>query len=513
MRRPRPLVALVTAAVTACAVLASPTARAQAPALDGFDAYVAQAVRDWGVPGLAIAVVKDGEVVFAKGYGVRRLGSPEAVDDRTLFAIGSTTKAMTAAALGMLVDEGKLAWDDPVTKHLPWFVLNDPWVTRAITVRDVLTHRAGLPGTDALWYEQRGTTREIIDRLRLVPPQTSMRSHFTYQNVMYAAAGEIVAAVSGMPWRQFVTTRLFEPLGMSGTVATAATLEPQPNVAAPHATIGGVVTEIRNASVDNVAPAGAVWSNVRDMAQWLKMLLGGGTVAAGADGPTPRRLLSDAVLAELFTPQTTVGPDDFYPTARLTKPHWTTYGLGWFQADYAGEKVDFHTGSIDGMVAIAGLIRDQGLGVYVLANLDGAELRHALMYKTFDLYLRRPVRDWSTELRVLYQGLAKEADARQKKVDAERVSGTTPTRALDRYAGTYTSPLFGVVTVSERAGQLHARYGEGFVGALEHWHYDTFKATWEAAWRGTALVTFQIDQRGSVASVSMPQGVFVRTEK
>ncbi len=483
------------------------------PALADFDAYVAQAVRDWGIPGLAISVVKDGEVVFAKGYGMRRLGSPEPVDDRTLFAIGSTTKAMTAAALGMLVDEGKLAWDDPVSKHLPWFALKDVWATRELTVRDLLTHRSGLPNTDALWYEQRVTTREILDRLRLVPSETSMRSHFTYQNVMYAAAGEIVAAVSGMPWGQFVMTRLFEPLGMSDTAATAATLERQPNVAAPHSTIDGVVTEIRNAHVDTVAPAGAVWSNVRDMAKWLRLLLGGGTVAAGADGATPRRLLSDAVLAELFTPQTMVGPDEFYPTARLTKPHWTTYGLGWFQTDYAGQKVDFHTGSIDGMVAIAGLLRDQGLGVYVLANLDGAELRHALMYRIFDLYLGRPARDWSSELRVLYRGLATELDARQQKVDAERVSGTRPALALARYAGTYTSPLFGVVTVSERAGQLHARYGEGFVGALEHWHYDTFKVTWEAAWRGTALVTFQIDQRGSVASVSMPQGVFVRTEK
>ena len=511
MRRSRSLVALVTAAVTTLAVLAPPPALAQAPALGDFDAYVAQAVRDWGIPGLAISVVKDGEVVFAKGYGVRRLGSPEAVDDRTLFAIGSTTKAMTAAALGMLVDEGKLAWDDPVTTHLPWFALKDAWVTREITVRDLLTHRAGLPNTDALWYEQPATTREIIDRLRLVPPETSMRSHFTYQNVMYATAGEVVAAVSGMPWRQFVTTRLFEPLGMSGTVATATTLERQPNVAAPHSTIGGAVTRIHNASVDNVAPAGAVWSNVRDMARWLELLLGGGTVAAG--GATPRRLLSDAVLAELFTPQTMVGPDDFYPSARLTKPHWTTYGLGWFQTDYAGEKVDFHTGSIDGMVAIAGLIRDKGLGVCVLANMDDAELRHALMYKIFDLYLGRPARDWSTELRALYSGLAKEADVRKMEVDAERVPGTTPALTIDRYAGTYTSPLFGVVTVSERAGRLQARYGEGFVGPLEHWHYDTFKATWEAGWRGTALLTFQIDPRGRVASVSMPQGVFTRTEK
>ena len=488
---------------------AEPGLSAQPGPLNGLDAYVANAVRAWKTPGLAIAVVKDGEVVFAKGYGVRRLGSPEAVDDRTLFAIGSTTKAMTAAALGMLVDEGKLAWDDPVIKHLPWFAVKDSYATREIRVRDLLTHRAGVPNTDALWYEQDTPAREVIGRLREVELETSMRTHFTYQNVMYATAGEVVAAVSGMPWSTFVATRIFEPLGMTATIPTAATLSRQPNVAQPHFEIDGRVEVIRNASVDSVAPAGAVWSSVRDMAQWLKMLLAGGK-ASGAAGSSPRALVSDKVIAELFAPQTMVGADAFYPTMRLTKPHWTTYGLGWFQSDYGGEKVDFHTGSIDGMVAIAGLIRDRGLGVYVLANLDHAELRHALMYKVFDLYLGRPTRDWSAEMLALYGELAKESADKKTTAEAERVTGTTPALTLDRYAGTYTDPLLGVVTITLRGTRLHAEYGHGFVGALEHWHYDTFKATWDARWRGTSLITFQMDARGRVVSVTTDQGRFAR---
>jgi len=502
--------------------MATPATAPSTP-LAGFDAYVQQAVKDWKPPGLAIAVVKDGQVVFARGYGVRRLGAPEAVDDRTLFAIGSTTKAMTAAAVGMLVDEGKLAWDDPVTKHLPWFALKDPYVTREIRVRDLLTHRAGVPNTDALWYEQETPTREIIGRLREVDLETSMRSHFTYQNVMYATAGEVVAAVSGMPWADFVRTRIFEPLGMRDTIATAASLASRPNVAAPHYQIDGTVEVIRNASVDGVAPAGSVWSSVSDMAQWLEMLLANGTVAGPADasaaasasagGSAPRRLLSDEVLAELFKPQTMVGPDAFYPTARLTAPHWTTYGLGWFQSDYGGEKVDFHTGSIDGMVAIAGLIRDRGLGVFVLANLDHAELRHGLMYKVFDLYLGRPARDWSADFRAMYAGLAKEGEASRKKAESERVMNTTPTLSLERYAGAYTSPLLGTLTITLRDGRLHAQFGSGFVGPLEHWHYDTFRARWAARWRGTTLVTFQIDARGRVASASGDLGTFSRVEK
>jgi CubicO group peptidase (beta-lactamase class C family) len=504
-----PLIATIVAlTLGAGSRLNADQAASTADPLAGFDAYVTQAVKDWKTTGLAVAVVKDGQVVFAKGYGVRKLGSPEPVDDRTLFAVGSTTKAMTAAAIGMLVDEGKVAWDDPVTKHLPWFALKDPYMTREIRVRDLLTHRAGVPNTDYLWYEQPLSAREIIGRLRQVELETSPRTHFTYQNVMYAVAGEVVAAASGMPWAEFIRTRIFAPLGMRDSLATAATLDRQANVARPHYEIDGTVQTIANASVDGVAPAGSVWSSVRDMSQWLNLLLAKGAVG-GASG---KRLLSEKVIAELFTPQTMVGPDAFYPTARLTVPHWTTYGLGWFQADYAGEKVDFHTGSIDGMVAIAGLIRDRHLGVFVLANLDHTELRHALMYRVFDAYLGRPARDWSADMRTLYAGLAAEAAARRAKSEALRVSGTKPSLPLERYVGDYASPLLGTLTITLRDGRLHARYGTGLIGPLEHWHHDTFRATWDAKWRGTALATFQLDARGQAASVASDLGTFSRVE-
>ncbi|MGE0812685.1 MAG: serine hydrolase [Vicinamibacterales bacterium] len=494
----------------AAVVLAAASAGAQPAPLSGFDGYVERAVREWKIPGLAVAVVKDGEIVFAKGYGVRRLGSPEPVDDRTLFAIGSTTKAMTAAALGMLVDEGTLHWDDRVVTHLPWFALKDPYATRELRIRDLLTHRGGLPNTDALWYEQPRSARQVIEGLREVDLETSMRSHFTYQNVMYATAGEVVAAVSGIPWTEFVTTRIFKPLGMTGTIATAATLDRQPNVAQPHFEIDGTVEVIRNASVDSVAPAGAVWSSVRDMARWSALLLAGGVVTGtGSAGP---RLLSEKVVTELFTPQTMVGPDGFYPTARLTRPRWTTYGLGWFQEDYAGEKVDFHTGSIDGMVAIHGLIRDRNLGVFVLANLDHAELRHALMYRVFDAYLGRPARDWSADVHALYDGLAKEGEAQRKKAEAVRVAGTSPSLPLDRYAGTYEHPAYGSLTVARDGPGLRLGFGAGYAGPLTHFHYDTFTATWDARWRGTDRVTFQIDGQGLAAAIVTPFGTFTRRQ-
>ncbi|MGH8186144.1 MAG: serine hydrolase [Steroidobacteraceae bacterium] len=494
----------VAACVTAVAyLLVQPTLLSQSGPLNGFDAYVANAVQDWNTPGLAIAIVKDGQVVFSKGYGVREAGKPAAVDAHTLFAIGSTTKAMTAALIGMLVDEKKVAWDDPVVKHLPWFQLEDPWLTREITVRDLLTHRAGLGNADYLWYGQTTSPREILERMRFVGRSYSPRSSFIYQNVMYAAAGAVIEAASGRTWEQMLRTRIFEPLGMTDSIATAATLAKQPNVAMPHDVVAGQLRAIENASVDGVAPAGSVWSSVHDTSKWMQMLLDGGKAGG-------RTILQPGTVEELFKPHAMVTREAFYPTARLTKPHWTTYALGWFQQDYRGRAIDFHTGSIDGMVAIHGLIRDERLGVYVLANRDHAELRHALMLNVVDRFTGAGERDWSADLLKLYGGLQVEADAARKKEENTRVAGTSPTLPLARYAGRYSDPLYGDMIISLEGDRLRARYGTAFVGTLEHWNYDTFRATWDAAWRGTALVTFVLDAAGQPARLEAMGARFTR---
>jgi CubicO group peptidase (beta-lactamase class C family) len=501
MQTSRRLLATLWLAV-AVLVPASP-AFAQPPQLGGFDAAVAKAVQEWGVPGLAIAIVKDGQVVFSKGYGVRQLGRPGAVDADTLFAIGSTTKAMTAALAGTLVAEKKLAWDDPVVKHLPWFQLSDPWLTREITVRDLFTHRAGLGNADYLWYGQPADAREILQKVRLLPRAYSLRSSFIYQNVMYAAAGAVIEAASGQPWADLMRTRLFEPLGMRGTIATAATLTRQPNFAEPHHLVRNQLRKIDNASVDGVAPAGSVWSGVADMAKWSAMLLNRGKAGE-------RVVLTPDTVDELFKPQTLVTREQFYPTARLTQPKWTTYGLGWFQQDYRGRAVDYHTGSIDGMVAIHGLLRDERLGVIVLANRDHAELRHSLLFDVFDRFIGGERRDWNAELKALYDGLEAEAGQERKKIESGRITNTTPSFPLARYAGTYSDPLRGEVIVTLEGGALRMRYGGAYAGPLEHWHYDTFRATWDAGWRGSTLVTFAIDAKGEPAALNALGGRFVR---
>ena len=471
------------------------------------DAYTAQAVRDWGTVGLAISVVKDGRLVFAKGYGVRELGKPDAVDSATLFAIGSTTKAMTAAAIGMLVDDGKVRWDDPVTNYLPGFQLHDPWATREITVRDLLTHRAGLPNADYLWYGAANSTAEILRRVRFIEPAYSPRSSFIYQNVMYAAAGQVIANASGMSWEDFVRTRIFAPLHMDRTVPLLSRAESAPNVASPHDRIDDTLRVIQNASVDPVAAAGSVWSSVADMAKWMRFVLDSGRV----DG---KPLLKRETFAELLEPQTAVPTGQFYPTVQLTRPHWMTYALGWFQQDYDGRAVSFHTGSIDGMVAIIGLIPDERLGVYVLANVDHAELRHALMLKAFDLWgpARPKPRDWSTELRALYGQQQTRATAAAKAAEAKRITGTKPTLPLTRYVGSYADSLYGEATVRSAGDGLRLRVGT-IEGALEHWHYDTFRVRWDRRWLGGELVTFVLGADGTPSRLEMGRRSFGRADR
>ena len=375
--------------------------------------------------GLAIAVVKDDSLVFARGYGVQDMRKKTPVNEHTRFAIGSTTKAMTSAALGMLVDEGKLHCDDRVIDILPDFRLYDPYATRETTIRDLLTHRTGLPGTDLFWAREPFTMQEMIHRLRYVKPATSFRSTMEYQNVTYAIGGAIIEKVSGMPWDAFIRKRIFAPLGMSETEPLVAGIVGGSNVATPHAPSGDTAIVVPIRTTDAIAPAGSVWSSVSDMSKWMRFILDSGRVGS-------KRLLKPETFTELVTPQIRA-PMSLYPALSLSRPHGFSYGLGWFIQDYQGETVWMHTGSIDGMSAIIGLLPDRNVGVYVLANLDHAELRHALMYRVLDLYAGNPARDWSDELHALFAHpppvrACERCGARDRSVGA-----VAPTRAIRRH--------------------------------------------------------------------------------
>ncbi|HEV7590809.1 MAG TPA: serine hydrolase domain-containing protein, partial [Longimicrobium sp.] len=377
---------------------AFPAAAQQAPPprpdLAAFDAYVARAAREWHVPGLAVAIVQGDSIVFEKGYGVRTIGRPEAVDAHTLFAVGSTTKAFTVAALLMLADSGKVELDAPVRRYLPAFELKDPYVTRELTVRDLLTHRSGVAPDDFVWVL--GYPRaDLVRRMRELPQVSSLRSQYAYNNLSYVVAGEVAAAAAGTPWEALVRTRLLAPVGLTETVTGFAGLAGRANVAHAHLRVRDSIFAIPERDIDNVGPAGSMHSSAHDMARWLGFLLDSARLGG-------RRTISAEGYASMFAPQFVVPVDRFYPGARLAGTRLVSYGLGWFLEDYRGRFVAMHTGSIDGMSAIVGIIPDLRVGVVVLANLDHAELRHALLYRVLDLYTGAPERDWSAELRALY---------------------------------------------------------------------------------------------------------------
>ena len=425
----KPLLQVCVALFLTASVRPGPVLASGGPDFEAFDEYVRASVEEWGVPGLAIAVVKDDRIVFERGYGTRSFDAGGTVDEHTLFSVGSTTKAMAAFGIALLVDEGQLGWDDPVSRHMPDFRLADAEATARLRVRDLLTHNAGVPNTDVLWYEQPNDLDEILHRMRYVELETPMYSSFTYQNVMYAAAGKLTEIKTGMPWPRFIEHRLFEPLGMARSVGSLERAALRDNVASPHDVVDGQLVEIENASVDVVAAAGSVWSSVHEMALWARFLLRGCVTESG------QRLLEAESCRELFEPQTLVNRE-MYPAMRLYEHHWFTYGLGWFQTDYNGRALDFHSGSIDGLVALFGLIRAENLAVYILGNRDHAEVRHALMYRALDLFDDNLAdderRDWNREIKDLFDEIARPGTGTSGPAYDAELAREVPTGARGR---------------------------------------------------------------------------------
>lgn len=467
-----------------------------------FETYLIKGMNDWEVPGMAVTVVKDGKVLLARGYGVRELGKPDLVTAHTLFACASTTKAMVAACMGMLVDEGKAGWDDPVYKHLPEFQLYDPYVTRELRIRDLFIHNSGVGNADFLWSVMNIPTEEVLYKMRNVQPSYSLRASFIYQNIFYVAAGEIIKNLSGKPWNEFIRERLFQPLGMSRTVPLLREVTDR-NQTKPHFKINETVTVIEHTSADQVGAAGSVWSCADDMSKWVLCMLDSSKYVGG-------RLLTAKTWTELFKPQTLVPASQFYPTARLTKPNWTTYGLGWFQHDYKGRKVNFHTGSLAGAVALHAQLPEEKLGIYVFGNFDHAELRHALMYKAFDLFALGGTRDWSAEFLALYRGIEAEAKEKEKEFESKRLEGTKPTLPLDEYAGKYLSPVFGELIITREGDRLTAVANNFLKATFSHWHYDTFRGWFDKKWYGKTNLIFSLGANGKIAMATFEGMEFSR---
>ena len=459
----------------------------------GLDAYVTKALADWKVPGLGLAIVRNDSVLYVKGYGVRSTATRQPVDERTLFAIGSTSKAFTTAALAMLADSGRLAFDAPVTTYLPGFQMYDPAVTREITVRDVLSHRTGLTRGEPVWFASGVPPAEIVRRLRYFRPTWSFRSQFGYSNIMYIVAGEVLASAAGMRWEEFVSTRLFAPLGMTGSNTTDRDMERHPTGATPHAEVDGVARPIPWRHIDNAGPAGSINSSATDMAQWVRLQLGQGTVGG-------RMLYSRRMAEEMHTPNTVIRIDS---AARAFNPntHYSAYGLGWFLEDYRGRAVVQHSGSTDGFSAYVAMLPEERFGVVLLTNMSGTGLPAALARKLFDLQLQAPARDWSAD--ALVRATAQQARAReaQRRADSLRPPAGTPSLPLARYAGRYVDNLYGTIEVSEAGGALRMTHGPNLATALEHWNADNFRGKYDSPSQPPFFVSFRVTPTGTVSEL------------
>ncbi len=480
---------LMIACLLGFAVAAQAQSNGQWQALDS---YIQSAMHDGKVPGLAVGIVQNGNAVYVKGFGVRDITTGQPVTPDTLFDIGSCTKAFTAAAAGILVDEGKMRWDDRVDEYIPFFHLYDPLADENVTMRDLLTHRTGMGGTDLLWYGSPFSTEEIIRRVRYIEPEFGFRARFEYQNVMYATAGYAEGQASGGTWQDFVRAHIFGPLGMSGADFSATDAQNAADHATPHDLKDGKVVTIPWRNIDSVAPAGSINAGVKDMTKWIAVQLNDGM----SNG---RQIVSAKSLREMHTPQIVVPQggefDLFFP-----KSLQMSYGMGWFIQDYGGHQIWLHPGDIDGFASLVVLIPEVKTGFVILTNLDHTALRSGLGWHLIDEFLNLPQQDWTAHFAKIadqFTAMEKQAEEAGK---TPKHPDTHPSRELAAYAGTYRNKAYGDAVVSLAGDTLQIQF-RSFSGALKHFQYDTFVA--DLGGFGNAPAMFSLDEGGDVSKLTL----------
>ncbi len=469
--------------------------------LTKLDTYIEQSIKDWGLPGLSIAIVRNDSVLFSKGYGIKSIDKSETdpynkVDDHTLFAIASLSKAFTAASIGILVDDKKLKWDDKVTDYLPYFQMYDPYVTREMTIRDLLSHRSGLEtfSGDLVWWGTTHSRKEVIESVRYLKPPFSFRSKYGYQNLMFLTAGEIIPAVTGKSWDDFVLDSIFVPLGMTETNTSVTQLKPGVNFATPHLKWNDKLITIPYRNVDNVGSAAAINSNVSDLSKWMRMWLRKGD----------NSVVSDNIRHEVWTPQTIL-PISKRGLEALPSRHFMSYGMGWFMFDYHGRKILNHSGGMDGMISYLVLVPEEKFGFVILSNSYETP-SGALVYKILDLYLAGIDRDWCGESLVQVKKAEEQSKEATKKAEQDRNKNSKPSLELAEYTGRYHSNLYGDVAVVLKNKNLVVDFIPSPTfndAALTHWQYDTFQIELADKALPKGLVTFVLDKNGKVEQMKI----------
>jgi len=464
--------------------------------LQKLDAWYERVLNDWGLPGMAIGIVKDGELIFSKGYGVKEVGKPGSPDENTLFAIASNSKAFTGALLAMLVQDGKLSWDDKVRTFLPWFDAGDPWVSDHVNIRDLLSHRVGF-GTfsgDLVWYKSTLTAEEVVRATKHLPLAFELRNGYGYSNLMYLAAGLVIEQITGKSWLENVQERFLDPLGMDRTIVRTADLAAKGNFATPHALVNGANTPIEWVDWTTVASIGGLISSVKDVAQWMIFNMNHGIW----DSDT---LLTATSINLMWTPHsnfvvTHTQPQDF-------NRHFSAYGLGWGLSDYHGRLSVGHGGGYDGMISEVRMIPDEKLGVVVLTN-GLKSPTGAITNFTLETMLGLEPRDWSAEMLPRAERRMQE-DPRITAIKNARVLQTHPTMEIENYTGTYHSAIYGNITVSLEEDKLRLQFEHSpdLSATLTHWHYDVWEINWDRlhAWFDFGVVKFNTDNKQQVTGL------------
>jgi len=496
--------------VLAAASWAALASAAEAAPPAGFEQRVEQLRKEIGAPGVSIAIVEDGKVTLAHGWGVRDITTNQPVDADTIFFTGSTGKAFTNAALATLVDDGKIKWDDRVIDHMPDFRMYDPWVTREMTIRDLLVHRSGLGlgQGDLLFLPNSDLTRkETVRRIRYLKPATSFRSGYAYDNILYMAAGQLIEEVTGRTWEQYLRSRVFGPLGMKNSTNTDADFQANPNHARPHSRSDGPIHGLgtqapldENATISqNAAPAGGLAISANEMSRWLLTQLSRGKIP-GSD----KRLFSEEQSKQMWEGVVPTPIRQFPPEFAATEPNFNLYALGWTISDYRGAKVVGHDGAVFGSQATVALLPDKNVGIFIAANSEDGEIILGLRDELLDHYLGAPRNNWPERFHRWKVGRLNAA-AKQVQTAAAKPAKIGPSMPLANYVGEYADPWYGTIKVT-RAGKglaVHFPHSKGMEGPLTHYQYDTFKTNPALKWVEPAYVTFSIGADGKVDRVTM----------
>ena len=468
------------------------------------DSLVERTMAAFNVPGIAVAVVKDGETVFAKGYGVRSIATRQKMDENTLFAIASNTKAFTATALAILIDEGRLTWDSHVTDHIPEFRLNDPWVTAEFTIRDLLTHRSGLglgAGDLMLWPDSSSfTIPEIIHNLRFLKPVSSFRTKYDYDNLLYIVAGEVVARVSGMSWEEFVEKRIMQPLGMNRSAASFTRLQDKTNVIDAHVSLDGKLQVVAKEESKLYNAAGGIYSSVSDMTKWVLMQINEGAYGEKLE----KRIFSAKVHTDMWTPQTIIPVRGQSPY----NTHFSSYGLGWGLSDVKGCLQASHTGGLMGIVTQVTILPERKLGIIVFTNQQEGGAFVAITNTIKDFYLGMDAVDRVNEMSERVKSRTADADKVVAAVQAKIAAHGKAAAKMDRqpYAGTYTDSWFGDIVISLTAGRMRFQSSKSpkLRGNMHFYNGNTFVVRWDdRTFDADAFALFNLDQEGKPRTMTM----------